>query len=203
MGDDPLAWLATEGADPPEGPQVAISGPAEVEGDTWSSPARQLLQERSERNRHGPDCECVRCQPLQHGAYESDIEVTEQVAALVELLPDQHPANRVPVELLAITLTRVRRAMLALEKADSEGRLEDCLRLSADAKGWVGHAEKLAERLGLTPSGRAGLGLTEAETARHRVAAVLGALDLSRLDEGDLQELERVLVKARPQELGR
>jgi len=134
-----------------------------------------------------------------HGAYEASPEVTERVAALVALLPDQHPANRVPVELLAITLTRVRRAMVALEAADEEGRLEDSLRLSADARGWLVRSERLAERLGLTPSGRSQLGLVEAQTAQARVAAVLGAVDVSRWSEDELQAVERLLLKATPE----
>jgi hypothetical protein len=103
------------------------------------------------------------------------------------------------VELLATALLRTRRAMVALEAADQEERLEDALRLSADARSWLARAERLAERLGLTPTSRAGLGLTEAQTAQARVAAVLGAVDVSRWTEDELAAVERLLLKATPE----
>lgn len=115
------------------------------------------------------------------------------------LLPDPHPSDAVAVELLATALLRTRRAMVALEAADQEERLEDALRLSADARSWLARAERLAERLGLTPTSRAGLGLTEAQTAQARVAAVLGAVDVSRWTEDELAAVERLLLKATPE----
>ncbi len=195
-----FAWLATEGAESSPCPQETLSGAEAVEADTWASPARLLLQERSERNRHPDGCACVRCQPLKHGSYAQIGEEARELAeSLAALLPDPHASDSLAVELLATAVLRTRRAMLALETADEQGRLEDALRLSADARGWLSRAQQMAERLGLTPTSRAGLGLAEAETARHRVAAVLGAVDVSRWSEDELQAVERLLLKATPE----
>jgi len=87
--------------------------------------------------------------------------------------------------------------MVALEAADEEGRLEDALRLSADARGWLTRAERMAERLGLTPTSRAGLGLTRAETARAELAALAEAADVSRWTDNELQAVVALLEKAR------
>lgn len=203
MTDDPLAWLVPEGAEEAvERPQEAISGRAESEGEAWVSPARLVLQERADRNRHTTGCNCQRCAPLVHGAYEAEPDTRDLAAAIHALLPADHPADVVAVELLAVALTRVRRAMDALSVSDHDGRLEDSLRLAKDARGWLAHAERLCERLGLTPTSRASLGLAEAETVRHRVAALMGAVDVSRWSDEELESVVRLLEKATPQEPG-
>jgi hypothetical protein len=97
-------------------------------------------------------------------------------------------------------LTRLRRANAALDRAEEEGRAEDCLRLAKDARGWLAHAERLIERLGLSPTSRAALGLQEAQAS----AAWIGAtVDLRRLGESDLQTLEAILLRARVEEPSR
>jgi hypothetical protein len=194
MSHDPLAWLGVGSAASSEDTQETVSGPPGVEPGAWVSPVRRILEERADRNRHPDGCGCPRCEPTTHGSYEAHPEVTAQVAALAPLLPDQNPANEVPLEMLAVSLTRVRRAMRRLAEADENGELEDCLRLSKDARGWLGHAERLAERLALTPSARSALGLQEAQASAAWVGA---SLDLAKLPQDDLRTLERILESAR------
>jgi len=197
---DPLAWLAGTDVDTPERPQETVSEAEDAEGHGWVSPLRAELESRAARNRHRRGCECLRCSPLIHGAYEANPEITAEVASLAPLLPDEHPANRVPLELLAVARVRLARAMRALTTADEEGRLEDCLRLSADARGWLVRAERLAEKLALTPASRAGLGLTRAETVRAELAALAEAADVSQWSDSELQAVVGLLEKARPEE---
>jgi hypothetical protein len=126
---------------------------------------------------HGDGCACQRCRgfgpfntvPVQHGAYSSavrlarDDETREIADAIRESLPFATPGTETTVELLAITLRRVRAATLAIERVDAAAE-DDPLsvyvaqgdlplaRLRDDLRGWIRLAAKLAESLALTPA---------------------------------------------------
>lgn len=126
---------------------------------------------------HGGGCACQRCRgfgplntvPVQHGAYSSalrlarDDETREIGDTIRESLPFATPGAETTVELLAITLRRVRAATVAIERVDAAAE-DDPLsvyvaeggqplaRLRDDLRGWIRLAAKLAESLALTPA---------------------------------------------------
>jgi hypothetical protein len=142
--------------------------------------------------RHGDDCQCVRCQGFApgnelhrtHGAYASTLRLGERVSELaVEIrdsVPVYSPADEVVVRLLAVTLARIERASVAIDRVDDEAegkeidayagaRGEQLQRLRSDLRGWINSARRLANDLGLTPTSRAKLGL---DIARGRGEAL-------------------------------
>jgi len=117
---------------------------------------------------------------LRHGAY-SLLRLAPRArdirAELEELLPLRSPADAPTVDLLAMTLAQLERAMLHLGavQADEAEAIRDrkrvdrqtgatLQRLQADTRGWVSRAERLLHALGLTPTSRAQLGLDIART---------------------------------------
>ena len=117
---------------------------------------------------------------LKHGAY-SVLRLAPRAREirdeLEELLPLRSPADAPTVDLLAMTLAQLERAFIHLgaiqideAEAIRDGRKIDratastLQRLQADARGWVGRAERLLDDLGLTPRSRVGLGLQVAQT---------------------------------------
>jgi hypothetical protein len=135
---------------------------------------------------------------VKHGAY-SVLRLAPRAREirdeLEELLPLRSPADAPTVDLLAMTLAQLERAFLHLGAVQSDeaeairdGRRVDrqtastLQRLQADARGWVGRAERLLDDLGLTPRSRVGLGLQVAQTQN-----ALEALEehLQRKRDGD------------------
>lgn len=145
---------------------------------------------------HAAGCACKRCRGFErgnelavtHGAHVSrarlsrDPATLEMAAELWESLPVCSPADRVAVELLAVTLQRVKRAVAAIEEADGwtessplasyvTESADSLSRLRQDLRSWISLARKLGADLGLNPSARASLGgtLSAAELARERL----------------------------------
>jgi hypothetical protein len=138
---------------------------------------------------HGDSCSCTRCLGLlpdntvavRHGAKRS-APALSKTPEFAEILDDIRP--RVPgysfhdepaVQLLALTLTRVRKATGALDALDqaTAGRelgaytVEEAAklqRLRADLRGWVTTASRLLDALAMTPTSRGRLGLDVART---------------------------------------
>lgn len=128
-------------------------------------------------SRHQPGCPCTRCTgfpvgntlAVTHGAKVSHMRLateseTREIAdAIRESLPFATPGTETTVELLAITLRRVRAAVAAIERVDaaaqddplsvyvSSGELP-LAKLRDDLRSWIRLAVKLAESLALTPA---------------------------------------------------
>lgn len=136
---------------------------------------------------------------LRHGAYSllrlapRAREIRDE---LEELLPLRSPTDAPTVDLLAMTLAQLERAFLHLGvvQADEAEALRDgrkvdkqtaaaLSRLQADARGWVGRAERLLDDLGLTPRSRVGLGLQLAQT-KSAVEALEEHLQRKRAGNG-------------------
>jgi hypothetical protein len=99
------------------------------------------------------------------------------------------------VQLLSLTLTRVRKATAALDTLDAalEGRelggytLEEAAkfqRLREDLRGWVNTASRLLDALAMTPSSRARLGLDIAQTESTLAQLAAEGRDARRRGEG-------------------
>lgn len=138
---------------------------------------------------HGDDCECTRCRGFKpgntvaieratHGAY-ADLKlgarVAELAADLAPLVPAYRASDQVTVQLLALSIARIEAAALALEQA-KPGELA---RLEQDLRGWVGKATTLADKLGMTPTARARLGVDVA-VARRQATLTAMAADAAR-----------------------
>jgi hypothetical protein len=145
---------------------------------------------------HGPDCSCPRCrgfepgneygiatgtrlQPgnelsLRHGAY-SQLKLGPRVDELVELVrpdvPMLRPADELSIRLLAVSIARLERALVALDEAEP-GSMPS---LESDARGWHNRATQLADKLGLNPTSRARLGVDVAQARRAVTLTELAA----------------------------
>ena len=167
-------------------------GPTVADADHGAAATRVELEPPPAKRSHGPECPCPRCAgfapghryALDHGSY-SNVEIVGDVRELVEalypLLPAPHEADVVLVEALATALVRKRRAEAELDRADRAGNLAEKESLSRDMRGWVGVVMRACERLGLSPTSRAELGLAHAQTARTEAEALLAAVDLERV----------------------
>ncbi len=161
---------------------------------------------------HGEGCECVRCTGFpeghtlstRHGAYAvvslgpRAAEIAEQLRALV---PGGDPVDGPAVSVLASVLARLERAMSALDAVDAATSehplsqyagsktetLDQFARLRQDAKGWANVALRGLDALALVPTSRGRLGLDVARMRR---------LDLSRLSDRELSELEALIERA-------
>jgi hypothetical protein len=115
----------------------------------------------------------------------------QRTAELIrELVPLEHSADEPTIQLLAVTLKQVERAVAALDKA-KPGELA---RLSQDAQGWVNRALACADALGMSPRSRARLGLDLARA--YELRREDGELDLSLLSEDERRQLETLAKKA-------
>lgn len=95
-----------------------------------------------------------------------------------ERVPAYSESDEPTVQLLALTLTRVRKAAAALDMLDAAltGKelggytLDDASRyqrLREDLRGWVGTASRLLDSLGMSTRSRAALGLDIASARRQ------------------------------------
>lgn len=115
---------------------------------------------------------------LRHGAY-STLHLAPRAGELADelraVVPAFSPADEPMVRLLAVTLARIERAAVAIDKVDDAaegnelstylGSSADALRrLREDLRGWINTARRLANDLGMTPTSRARLGLDVART---------------------------------------
>lgn len=121
---------------------------------------------------HPEGCECPRCtgfQPgndlaVRHGAKRSEVvlaaqpETREIAEAIAAQLPFATPGAELQVELLAVTLRRIQLAVVAIDKADEDGRPEthNAL-LRRELNAWINTASKLSASLALTPAAYARL----------------------------------------------
>lgn len=100
-----------------------------------------------------------------HGAY-ADLQLGPRVDELVHeyttLVPAYRPSDQVMVRLLAVSLARIERAMLALEHAAAG----DLGRLESDLRGWVNTSRRIASDLAMSPTARARLGVDVAVVER-------------------------------------
>jgi hypothetical protein len=140
--------------------------------------------------KHGDGCPCTGCtgflpghsHSTKHGAYSSSLRLSprtnELAAELREVVPLYSPADEVVIRLLALVLTRIELAAVALDRVDeaSAGRelgayagtdaAQGLQRLREDLRRWVDTAARYATTLGLTPLSRARLGLDVALAKR-------------------------------------
>src|SRR5436190_19948583 len=100
---------------------------------------------------HGENCGCTRCVgfragnevALRHGAKRCDLALAqtadfrEIVGDLRERVPGYSHHDEVAVQLLAIALTRVRKAAAAFDALDAVEETARTGRLRQDARGWV------------------------------------------------------------------
>jgi hypothetical protein len=116
---------------------------------------------------------------VKHGARRSDLALSKE-REFAEILTDVR--ERVPgysyhdesaVQLLALTLTRVKKASVALDKLDPATEARELQRLREDMRGWVNTSVRLLDALGMTPTSRARLGfdLVRTEDALAQLAA--------------------------------
>jgi hypothetical protein len=89
----------------------------------------------------------------------TDPDTREIADAIQASLPFATPGSEATVELLAITLHRIRRAVAAIDRADTEGEVRTpaehglpYARLRDELRGWIRLAAKLAGDLALTPA---------------------------------------------------
>lgn len=131
---------------------------------------------------HGPDCECQRCRGFEpgnqvsvgnrgnlvHGAYSSALDrhprVLELTAEARATAPWLQPADEHALRLWAMAVVRLELLAHVLLPPLEEGpealeewarKVESSPTTSRDARGWHANAMRLADRLGLSPSGRA------------------------------------------------
>jgi hypothetical protein len=136
---------------------------------------------------------------LRHGAY-SLLKLAPRASQLREELAERlpmrpSPADEPTLDLLAMTLAQLERALLVLGavQADESEAIRDgrrvpketastLQRLSADARGWMGRAQRLMDDLGLSPRSRLSLGMQVVQTQ-----SALEALEehLQRKRDGD------------------
>jgi len=83
-------------------------------------------------------------------------ETADTLRSLVVVYDD---ADEAALQAFGMVLEQSKAAAAALEQATAEGRREDALRLSQDARGWLGVALKYADAFGMTPRSRVALGL--------------------------------------------
>ncbi len=99
---------------------------------------------------------------VSHGSYAMlrlSPVAAETADVLRELAPVLDPADEPALQAFGLILVQLKAAAAALEQASAEGRREDLLNLSRDARGWTTSALKFAESFGMTPRARVALGL--------------------------------------------
>jgi hypothetical protein len=89
----------------------------------------------------------------------ADPETRDIADAIIASLPFATPGSETTVELLAITLHRIRRAVAAIDRADTDAQSGTATehdlplaKLRDDLRGWIRLAAKLAGDLALTPA---------------------------------------------------
>lgn len=119
---------------------------------------------------HGPDCPCVRCTGFQkghtlsrrHGAYSLvslEPRALELAGEIRELVPARSDADEISIRLLALALAQVEGASTWLAEhglVDEHGNARSLLRHLGTM---MNTAARIADRLGMTPTSRAQLGL--------------------------------------------
>lgn len=132
--------------------------------------ARQSAGPAKGASAHGPDCTCDRCRGFQpgnaisrrHGGY-SLVTLEPRAAALSdeirELVPARSDSDEVSIRLLALALAQVEAASTWLAEhglVDEHGNARSLLRHLGTM---MNTAARIADRLGMTPTSRAQLGL--------------------------------------------
>ncbi len=111
----------------------------------------------------------------------------EMADVLREMVPIFDVADEPSLQAFGMVMVQLRAASAALELATAEGRREDALKLSRDARGWLTSALKFSESFGMTPRSRVALGL---DLVRGR-AATLTLTRLAQMADADTDELEQ------------
>jgi hypothetical protein len=124
---------------------------------------------------HGPDCGCVRCSgfgpanrhSLVHGG-RSVVALEPRAAEIAvevrELVPASSPADEPSIRLLALALAQVEAASVWLAEhglVDENGNARNLLKHLGTM---MNTAARIADRLGMTPTSRARLGLDLSRT---------------------------------------
>jgi hypothetical protein len=130
-----------------------------------------------------------------HGAFarfQLEPRALELAEELRALLPSGSPSDEVAIRLLSLTLAQVEAATLYVAAeglVDRSGQPQPILKHLGTM---LNTSARLCDRLGLTPAGRAQIGLPIAphsETAHY---------DLTKLDDEELETLFGLLRKAEP-----
>ncbi len=126
---------------------------------------------------------------MTHGSYA--VLALSPVAAetadvLREMVPVYDVADEPALQAFGLILEQLKAAAAALELASAEGRREDALALSRDARGWLTSALKYSEQFGMTPRSRVALGL---DLVRGR-AATLTLTRLAAMADADDNDQE-------------
>jgi hypothetical protein len=132
-----------------------------------------------------------------HGCHSLKLlgpRAAEITAELREIVPCASPADEPTIQLLGLTLARLERGTIALQRldeiADESGSAlaaytsEEAAkfdRLREDTRSWVRLARSLCNDLGLTPTSRARLGL---DVARAQESVVVALQREARAREG-------------------
>lgn len=155
---------------------------------------------------HGADCACVRCTGFtpghalstRHGSWGTISlrpRARELAAAVAELAPVRSDADGPAIDLAGVLLGRVERAASALEESEADGQELDAReRLSKDLRLWIEATVKLLDKLGMTPTSRADLGLTVAQRD-----LALERANVKRLTPAERETLFALLEKVEPE----
>jgi hypothetical protein len=117
---------------------------------------------------------------LSHGAYASPLRLGERADEIAEqvrpLLPTPGPAFETTTHSYGLVLTRVEKAVAALERAegtDDHAEAEKLTRLQKDLRLWLQTALRYAEALAITPASQ---GRLYRDAALGKTAAAQAAL---------------------------
>jgi hypothetical protein len=157
---------------------------------------------------HVDGCQCPRCRGFEngntytvtHGSY-AKLALTPRAQQIAEWLrsvgPHLRPIDEPALQVLGLTIAQLERAAAVLEEAGQAidrgedvdawlGRIEKRGSLSKDARDWSSSARRMLESLGLTPTGRAALGLDLALGAKALATTITPERLRQALDSGEI-----------------
>lgn len=174
-------------------PGVVSEASADAGSETPAPVARQSHGPAKGASQHGPDCPCTRCRGFQKGHTLSlrhggrsivalEPRVAELAAEIRKLVPARSDSDEISERLLALALAQVESASAWLAEhglVDEHGNARSLLRHLGTM---MNTSARIADRLGMTPTSRAQLGL---DLTRAKGEALRAHLDESYAADGE------------------